>query len=115
MRGIPAGATSRVEDGAGGQGVQDLVHDGFVEVEQAVARLVVGVGPLAVCRHRVTAADVHPGVGGERRVVEQSAHLGEARLHEVLVEVAGPSAQQRDALESEQVGQRVLVDHAEGP
>ena len=47
--GVPAGAAGRVECVAGWEGVDDLVHDGLVFVEQAVAGLVVvGGGPLPV-------------------------------------------------------------------
>ena len=54
---VPAGAARGVEDGTGRQRVEDLVHDGLVDVEQAVARFVVARRPHAVPGLRVAPAD----------------------------------------------------------
>jgi hypothetical protein len=52
---------------------------------------------------------VDPGTEGVR-VVEELAHLGEPRFGEGSVVLTGGRAHERNALEPEQVGQRVLVD-----
>jgi hypothetical protein len=53
------------------------VHHGFVAVEQAVARLVVGGGPACVPGKRVAAVDHHPVVAGDGLGVEQPPYLGQ--------------------------------------
>jgi hypothetical protein len=76
------------------------------------ARLVVGRRPDQVAGDRVHPIDLDGGVG-QRLVGQQRADLGDPGLDElaVVIAVAGERAHQRDALQAEQVGQRVLVDH----
>jgi len=110
--GEPAGTARRVQGRPGGQPVEDLVHHGLVLVEQPVARLVIAVRPLPVRRHRIPASDQHPVVVRQPLVVDQPADLGQPGQDEVLVVVAGPRPQQRDAFEPQQVRQWMLVDHS---
>jgi hypothetical protein len=111
--GESSGAAGRVEGVAVGDGVDDLMHDGFVGVEQAVTWfIVVAGGPASVSGERVAAVDHDPVVVGEGRGGEQTAYLGQSSVYKVLVEIACPGAQQRDALQPQDVGQGMLVDHA---
>ena len=106
---VAAGAAGGVERDADGQAVEDLAHDRLLELEQLVARLVVGRRPAVVAlarRDRPRLDSVAQLVGA----IEQLADLGEAGDRERAVVVPGEGAQQRESLESEQVGQRVLVD-----
>jgi len=47
-------------------------------------------------------------------VIQQPPDLGQPGLRECAVVVSGPGVQQRDALEAEQIGQRVLINHERG-
>ena len=91
--GVSAGAAGRVEDRAGRQGLEEFMHDRLIEVEETVARLVVGGGPAAVRRRQVPAPHGDPWVVGQHRLVQQPAYLGEAGPDERLVVVAGPRPQ----------------------
>jgi hypothetical protein len=53
----------------------------------------------------------HDSLVAQLGAVEQFADLGDARVAEIAVEVPRERPQKRDAFESEQVRQRVLVDH----
>jgi hypothetical protein len=53
----------------------------------------------------------HDSLVAQLGAVEQFADLGDARVAEIAVEVPRERPQKRDAFESEQVPQRVLVDH----
>src|SRR5215475_1180532 len=90
---VAARTAGRVDRTSRRQRLEELVHDGLVDVEQAVARFVVGAGPLAVTGRRVTGPDVNASVRGEPLVSHEGAHLGEPRLDEALVEVARPRSQ----------------------
>jgi hypothetical protein len=50
VRGVPTGASGRVERDADGQAVEDLPHDRLLDLEQLVPRLVVGRRPQRVAR-----------------------------------------------------------------
>jgi hypothetical protein len=104
----PAGG---VERNAHRQPVEDLPHDGLLDLEQRVARLVVRRGPLRVAllhRHRRLLDAVAELVGS----IEQRTNLPDPRECELAVVLAGERAQQSDPLEAEEIRQRVLIDHA---
>jgi hypothetical protein len=113
--GVPAGAARRVERPPGRYLVQDLPHQWLLDVDQRVARLVIGRGPCPVARYGVDLAKVRPfpELGGMRK---QRSDLGDAVLGEPAVEpVARVGAQQRDAFQAEQEGQRMPVCHSRRP
>jgi hypothetical protein len=110
--GVPPGAAGGVQGGAGREVTEDLVDEGDLVVEHLVDLLVVGRRPDAV-----TGDGVHSGGGdalaGQRRGVQQPPDLGDARVAEVTVVVAGEGAEQGHAFHGQQVGERALVDHGE--
>jgi hypothetical protein len=110
----PPGAAGGIHRHARRDGVDDLLDDRLVEVERRVVAVVVGRRPHPVAVDRAHALDLHRRAG-QRLVGEQLPDLGDPCLHEVVVVLTDESAQQRDALEPEQVRQRVLVDHDPGP
>jgi hypothetical protein len=110
----PPGAACGVHRDARRDRVHDLLHDRLVEVERRVAAVVVGRRPQPVAIDRAYALDRHGHVG-QRLIGEQVAHLRDPRVHELVVVLPDEPAQQCDALEPEQVGQWVLVDHGQGP
>jgi hypothetical protein len=69
-RGQPTGPTRCVDGDADRQRVDDQVDERLVEVEQIVARFVVAIRPLRIGGTRRISLNKHPGVGGERLVVE---------------------------------------------
>ena len=98
-----------VQRDAQGQPVQDPAHHGLLDLEQLVAGLVVPRRPLPVAllhRHRRLLDTVAELVGR----VEQRAYLLDAGERELPVVLPGERAQQRDALETEDVRQGVLKD-----
>src|SRR2546421_12007093 len=103
VRAVTPGAARRIDRCSCRQGVEDLVHDRFLDVEQSVARCVIGLSPLAVTGLDVASPDVNARVRGEPWVVQKGPYLGEPGVDELLVEVAGPCPQKRDALQSQQV------------
>jgi hypothetical protein len=64
------------------------MHDRLLDIEQTVARLVVGRRPLPVPHHGVTTIDHHPAVARQRLVVQQPANLSQACLDERPVVLA---------------------------
>ncbi len=104
-----AGTARRIQGGPDGQTFHDAVHEGLVQIEQAVRGVVMRRPPLVSVVDQ-PASRLNTGMGSQLRVVEQPPHLVEAAAGELLVEVTGPAPQQGQALQPEQVGQRVLVD-----
>ncbi len=109
MRGVPAGAAGGVQRDACRQGIEDLADDGLLDVDELVRGGVVARGPAAVA---VVDADQWCGDAGAEAfgALEKSAHLGQAGVGESFVVLSGKGLQQRDALQADEVGQRVLVD-----
>jgi hypothetical protein len=113
QRGDAAGAAGGVHRDSGRDVVQDLREHRLVDVERGIAPVVVGGRPHPVPVHGADALHLHGGV--QRLVGEQVADLRDAGLDERAVVLAREPPQERDALEPDQVGQRVLVDHGSGP
>jgi len=82
----------------------------LLEVDQLVSGLVVELGPAAIslsCRNRLDHHPIPQFLGS----VQERANLGEASHRELAVVVPGETVEQGDALQPEQVRQRVHVDH----
>jgi hypothetical protein len=86
-------AARRIENNPWRLGIEDLVHDRFVEVEEVVTWFVVGLRPLVVGSRCLAWSHNDPWVVRERLVGKQPPDLCEACLHECLVVVAGPTPQ----------------------
>ena len=91
-----------------------LSYDRLVGREQPAARLRVVAGRhLLVDGGGADLLNQHAAVP-QLLVIQQPPDLGQPGLGERAVVVSGPGVQQRDALEAEQIGQRVLIDHRRG-
>src|SRR4051794_40492444 len=109
--GMPPGAARGVERDADGKRVEDLAHDRLLDLEELVRLVVVPGRPTVIafaCRDR---ARLRPRAERVRRL-EQLTHLAEPRKCELAVLLAGERAQKRDALQPQEVRQRMLVDGA---
>ena len=104
----PAGG---VEHGARGEIVEQRGEQVVPHREAAVVLAVVGRRPAVVPVAHRQRRDVDP-VPELLGADQERPHLGEAGLGEGAVVLAGEGAHQGDALETEQVGERVLVDGA---
>lgn len=103
-------AAGGVERDTARQPVEDLPHDRLLQVDELVSRLVIEPGPAAVPlsrRDRVPHGPVAQLLDG----IQQRTDLGEASHGEVAVILPGEGAKQGDPLQTEQIRQRVLVDH----
>jgi hypothetical protein len=105
------GCGSGVERHAGLPVAEALGHDRLVGREQPAARVRVVAGGLLLV------GDDGAGALGERAavpqllVIKQPPDLGQPGLGEFAVVVPRPGVQRRDALEAEQIGKLVLIDH----
>jgi hypothetical protein len=109
--GEAAGPARGVQRHARNPAAQVLGHDRLVGREQPAARLrVIAGGLLPVGGHRADALGEHPPVP-QLVVIQQPPDLGQPGFGELAVVVPGPRVQQRDALEAEEIGERVLIDH----
>jgi hypothetical protein len=109
VRGVAAGAAGGVECDADGEAVEDLAHDRLLDLEQLVPGVVVGGRPagVALARRDRPSLDAVAELVGR---VEQRLDLAEPGERELAVVRAGERPQQRDALQAEEVRERVLVD-----
>jgi hypothetical protein len=90
---------------------QVLGRDWLVHREQpAGSLLVIAAGLLLVGGDGADLLDKHPAVP-QLLVGQQPPDLGQPGLGEFTVMIPGPGIQERDALEAEQKGKRVLIDH----
>jgi len=104
----PAGG---VQGHAGLPAVEVFGHDRLVDREQPAARvLVVAGGVLLVGGDGADLLGEHT-TAAQLLVIEQPPDLGQPGFSECAVVISSPGVKQRDAFESEQIGQRVLVDH----
>jgi hypothetical protein len=109
---VSPGAAGGVERDAHGEPVKDFARDRLFDLEELVGLLVVPRGPPVIA---VADGDrVRLGPGPERvRRFEQLPDLVEPRERELSVVAAGERAEKREPLKSEEIGERMLVDHWE--
>jgi Short C-terminal domain len=106
---VPPGSAGGVQRDASRHAGEQVAHDGLLKVDQVVG-LVVVLGPGVVAflgRDRAGHRPVAELVGG----VKQLADLGDPGLGELAVVLPVECAQERDALEPEQIRHRMLVHH----
>ena len=108
---VPAGAARGVERRAGREPVEEAPDHRLLQVEQVVVLAVVPRGPHVVALgygHRAALRRL-PGLV---QVAQQGPDLGEPGQREVAAVLTVERPQQRQALQAQQVAQRMLIDHA---
>jgi hypothetical protein len=109
--GEAAGHAGGVQCHAGCPAAEALGHDRLVGRGQPAAspRVIAG-GLLLVGGDGADAPGEHRAIL-QHLVIQQPPDLGQPGIGELTVVIPGPGVQQRHALEAEEIGTRVLIDH----
>ena len=109
--GETAGPAGGVQGHARLPAAEVLGDDRLVGREQAAARIGVIAGRLLLVGGDGADARRSYAAAAQALIVQQPPDLGQPGLGERAVVLSGPGVEQRDALQAEQVGERVLIDH----
>jgi hypothetical protein len=110
VRGVAAGTVGGVESDPDGEAVEDLAHDGLLDVEEVIPRLVVERCPPVVAFARRDGTRLDPVAQLLTRMQER-LDLAKPGEGEVPVLLAGERSQQGYPLQAEEIRQWMLVDH----